>query len=497
MYTRLNVVEDAEDRAGSAVLEDRMRYRGFMEAAERFAAANDLVVGGPAATRLLLGPAGGPPPVGLDSFQCDFYSGQAPQQARALGDVMYDLDPAGLGHYVTVLTKVTGYHLSVAVDGRDLFTVTALPVHRGVRTADIVIPSSRPAQFARGADGAPLLLQCMGPEIQLMGVYAALCSPGRASEWGDLLSTEAKLRALFTAEISAKIAEAVRRAEGGRSGAGPRAQFLRDLRDKFAAGPGRVLVGPAAVALLAGGPPGGRLQIVTGNPLDAEAREITELAKRAGVEVHCAVNDPKIPTDPHLRRLTVHIVEGRERREPVFDAYNAAAHELVPYVTVGAAAAAKTGGRRARRDRGRPPETAQEAHDSAPVSLKVGTPFVLMRFRLADMWTMQVLMRMGVASPEYVKGVLLEMLAGYQAAAAFYEKTLQGAAADPEGAAVLLTPEAAYIGRYEDADLALKRAALGRAGARFYPPYLPAQRRGGEGADGGDGAAGGEGTPPD
>ncbi len=120
----------------------------------------------------------------------------------------------------------------------------------------------------------------------------------------------------------------------------------------------------------------------------------------------------------------------------------------------------------------------------APAQLKIGTPFVLMRFRLVDMWTMQVLMRMGAASASYGKGILLEMLSGYTAAAEFYEKTLQGAAADPDAAAVLLMPEAAYIGRLEDTDLALKRAALGRAGARFFPPYLPAQRRA-AGAQGG------------
>src|SRR5262245_54073200 len=124
MYSQLDAVGDAEARAESVALEDRMRYKAFVEAAERFAAANGLVVGGPAATRLLLGDPGdpaAPPPVGLDSFQYDFYSGRAPALARALGDAMYDLDPQGLGHYTTVLTKVPGYHLTVAVDGRDLF----------------------------------------------------------------------------------------------------------------------------------------------------------------------------------------------------------------------------------------------------------------------------------------------------------------------------------------------------------------------------------------
>ena len=98
-----------------------------------------------------------------------------------------------------------------------------------------------------------------------------------------------------------------------------------------------------------------------------------------------------------------------------------------------------------------------------------------MRFRLADMWTMQVLMRMGAVKSGYAKSILHEMLSGYDAAAAFYEEKLQLAAADPEGITTFLMPASAYIGRLEDSDLALKRAALSRTG-RFYPPYLPAAR---------------------
>lgn len=488
MYTRLDAVGDAEERAESVAFKDRMRYKPFIEAAERFAADNGLIVGGPAATRLLLGdpenPAA-PPPVALDSFQYDFYSGHAPAQARALGDAMYELDPEGLGHYVTVLTKVTGYYLSVAVDGRDLFTVTALPTHRGVKTADVVIPSYRPAQFA-GSAGEPLKLACMGPEIQLMGLYAALCNPGKASTWGNLLVTEASLRALFRREIRAKIAEAVARTEARTGGRDPRrGRFFHALYDKFVSGADRVLIGPGALSLLRGEAPGEeRVQVVTVSPLESEAREVAEIAKKEGLEVQWTTNDPKIPTDPRLRRLTIYLTEGRgARREPVMDIYNAAAHELVPYTTAGAVAPRRVTGGRRHRDRreARPPghdrprgPARPPAEWLPPATLKVGTPFVLMRFRLADMWTIQVLMRMGAVNPGYGKEVLQEMLADYETAAAYYEKVLAEAQTDTERAAARLLPQASYVGRLEEPDLALKRAALGRAGARFYPPYLPA-----------------------
>jgi hypothetical protein len=515
MYTRFDVVGDAEARAKGVALEDRRRYEAFVEAAERYAAENDLVVGGPAATRLLLESGG---PADLDSFQYDFFSGQALARARGLGDALYALDPQGLGHYVAVLTKVPDYLFAVSVDGRDLFTVTALPVHRGVRTADIVMPSRRPAQFATRGD-APVELACMGPEIQLMGLYAALCDPGRAAEWGELLAAETGLRALLAREVRAKIAQAVARgsaAEGARTGGrdARRARLFRRLHAEYASGPDRVLVGPGAVALLTGGQLGDeRVQVLTASPLDAEAQVVAALARAEGFEVQWgSPQDPKIPVDPRLRRLTVHLVEGSRsgadgppgapRREPIMDLYNVAAHDLVPYVTAGALASdAATGGGRecarlaagGRRDKGRRADRHPRPAEawSPPAGLKVGTPFVLMRFRLADMWTMQVLMRMGAASAGYAKSVLLATLADFEAVAAYYEEALGAAASDPEGAAARLLPLSSYVGRLEDPGLALKRAALGRPGARHHYPYFPAQGKradqapegGGEGDD--------------
>jgi hypothetical protein len=489
MYSRLEVVEDAERRAEAAAFKDRMCYEKFIEAGEQFAAKHALIVCGPAATRLLLSDPealeSSPPILGLDSFQYDLFSGQAPTHARALGDAMYQLDPQGLGHYTTVMTKVTDYLLTVAVDGRDLFTVTSLPPYRGIRLVDIVNPSTRSAQFAKDGNGAPLRLLCTGPELQLIGVYMMLCNPAKAANWGELLETEAGLRGLFGQEIRAKIEAAVARV-GGAARLPAAEPLYRILRDKYAAGPSRVLIGPAAIALLTGKSVVGedRLQVITAGRLDGDAQEIVALAKAAGVEVAWKIDDPKIPTDPRLRRMTVHAVLG-SRREPILDVYNSAAFDLVPYVTLASAAlwpkaaSDKRAGAASRRvHREKAPATS-----GPPATLKIGTPFVLMRYRLIDMWTLQILMQMGVINAGFAKATLNGMLSGYNAAAAHYESMLASAAHDPEGASHQLMPLTAYIGRLEDPELALKRAAQSRKGARFHPPYLPASRNRTDGSD--------------
>jgi hypothetical protein len=496
MYTQLAVLPDEEARAEALAMLDRIKYRKFMEAAESFAIENELIVGGPGATRLLLGSPRDPslpPPLTLGSFQYDFYSGHAPRMARALGDRLYQQAPEGLGHYVAVITKVPERHLSIEVDGRPMFTITSLPEYRGIRIADVVIPTRRHAQFvSRVGEQAPPQLACMGPELQLIDLYAALSNPSRAGDWGAFLATEVRLRALFQEEIRGKLAAALAKpvpeVRGGRSS--QRANLYQIVYDKFAAGPSRVLVGSAAIALTVGMGANAigksnreydrpfdrlfdrlldhRLQLVTAEDLEAEVGELVRLAHVKGIELQWTLNDPKIPVDPRLRRLTVYITgDASSRREPVLDLYNAAAHELVPFVTL---QGLRTGGARGMRGtQGAPREPWRP-----PAALKVGTPFVVLRFRLVDIWTMQVLVRMGSITPAYAEGVLREMLADYELMAASYETALKRAARDAARAAAELMPASSYIGRLEAPELAARRAAQSRPGARFYSPYLPA-----------------------
>ncbi len=538
----LPVVEPAEELAEKASLADRSPYRHLMEVAERFAVEAGLVVSGRAATRLLLGdPAdpSRPPPVGLDSFQCEYVGSDAPRQAKALADAIWEAEPLGLGHYAMMLSKVPGKLMVVLANGRALFTVQSLPTLRGVPAADILVPSRRPAQFARDDTGAPLLLPCVGPELQLIGTYAALANPSKASSWGDLLSEEAALRALYYREAEKKHAMAIARrtelhgrerdlaeseseaeAEAGPDGESPGWQLghsslealgaratpeasglRRALLDHFATGPGRVLVGPYAIASITGtrraASGHARVQVVSAGSLEEEAKIAGAIAKQFGFASDWAVNDPGCPVDPRLRRATVYVSRAG-RREPVLDVFNSAAYELVPYATAtnweavradfparasGGGRAPAAGPSRTRDEIGMGGETATATPLSAPdpAALKIGTPFVLMRYRLADMWTIQALLRMGAVSGAFARGVLAEMLDDYRAVAGRYSELLALLAADGPRSAVIacilpLAHEAgaAYVGRLEDPELAMRRAVASRPDQRRYPAYYPA-----------------------
>jgi len=431
MYTRIDVIGDAESRAETVAFRDRQQYQKFVELAEHFASERGLVVCGPAATRLVLA-GDAAPAVGFDSFQYDFFCDNAPATARALADALYALDPEGLGHYTSMLTKEAGQRLAVSVNGRELFTFAAAPTHRGVRAVDLILPVTKRAQFARDANGAPTQLRCIGPESQLLGLYAELCDSAQAAGWAERLTAEAGLRALLGQHLRPRLLQA-RHGAGADTGLGG---LTRRLRERYAAGPGRVVVGAVALALLAGRPPAGRLQVLAASALEDEARDIEKLA--GDMRVTWRVEDPNLPMEPRLRRLSVFATIDN-RREPILDVFNAAGFESVPYTMVGV--------------------------------YKLGTLFVLMRFRLIDIWTMRLLLRMNAVNEAFARSTLVRMLADYDLAGTLYTATLRK---PTEDAAAALFPIENRIGRREDQSLALKRAA--QASGRFFAPYFPASR---------------------
>lgn len=427
MYSILNVIDECERQAEDRAFIDRMKYRKIMEIVEKFAIENNLIVGGIAATKMLLKLN----KLKLDSFRYEFYSGNASQVSRQLGDVLFKNDMDDLCHYVTVMTKIADYQFSISVDGRELIIISSLPIHRGVKTSDVVIPSRCIAPFT-GKE-----IQCFGPELQLINIYSTICDPSKSNLWCEQLDAEIKLRKLLQSE--SKILDKIGAAES------PKYMFSNELLHKFTNGPGRMLTGPIAINIYRGNKPFGRLQIITSNELEQEEKEISELAVKHNINVYFTINDPKLPTDVRLRRMTVYIndsVNGTITKEPICDIFNVASYEVVPFVL---------------NSQLHPP-------NKLPATLKIGSPFVLMRFRLVDAWIMQILVRMDAVKASYAKGVINMIMMDYAEISNYCEK-------NKHKMEIILPIN--YLGIYEEIDLALKRAAF--SGTKFIsPPYMPA-----------------------
>jgi hypothetical protein len=438
MFANYDVVEKATVDAGPALLQDRARYRPFFEAAERYAAEVNLIVAGSAAAKMLSG-ANAKPDVAraLEDYMYDFYSPHGSAHARGLADRLFAVDPEGLGRYTTLLTNVPQFNWIIMVDGRRFFTVTALPVCAGVRTASLVakVGVARPGLFG----AAPLTT--LGYELALIDAYRTLCAPAKLADLGASLAVEGALRTAMLQERAwVEVLDVVGGATAPKSKSKQTPKHvavaeLCDGLDEFLRGPARVVIGESALAALAQTKRHTRPQTyVTANKLEDEWAAIEKLAHRAGVKIDASIDDPRMPGDHRLRRLQ--ICAGGE---VIATAYNSGSYELIPYF---------------------------KAADA-----RYGTAFATMRFALVDWW----FAALGRAPTEAARSL-------YVRASVAYYGLLDALLAEPEALAQIVSADA-FIGRDEDAEVALKRAAaaaprLAEEAAmdapRFYRAYMPA-----------------------
>lgn len=428
MFAELDVVGFAEAAAARRVEADRKTYLPFFRAAEELAIARGMVFGGGTADLLLLGE-----PMGIGDYRFVLYSANPFQDAKALADAVYEVEPEGKGKLTTLFTTIAHEEYSVSVDERRLFEVKALvrgaQKRRVTSSRQVVEPSTRPGLVTK----KPVL--CMGAELRLLDVYAQLSDPAHAGDWASLLERERALREVFAREHPAKTkASLAAPVWGGRrkkEAASPVLKIVRDLATQ----PGRAALNVA----------GGKLQIVTETPLRSEAKRIEAAARKAGARVQTAIHDPGVPSQVRLRRLTVYHEIGGGRRRPVADLFNLGEHEAVPL--------------RPGMDRTTPPPA--------------------LRIRLVDMWTTQLLRRQGKLAPGPAREHIARIARAYLEEAAEFERACAEAREPEEFTAIFPLDADRYLGHRVDPVLAQKRErfrAFARGGSRRGTfPYYPAK----------------------
>lgn len=463
---RYDTVDRAAADAGPTMLRDRERYRIFYEVAERFAAEHRLIVAGPGAVRLVTVESNvDSAKLTPDDNRYDFYSARGFNQARELAECLYRADPDGLGRYTTLLTNVPQMHWIILVDMRRLFSITALPAFRGVGTADLVDTVDRPALFG------PTRLSVIGPALALLDVYRALCDATELGNLQTLLESEETLRNMYLKQngdapkSDAPVPHAVQllgKIMGRSRTAAPKAKPRRtvaDLRDdlmrQFVTGPARVLLGRAALQLLLGDSAtlsDWPIHLVTSNNLEAEADLIHKIAEAAHTVVRAHIDNPLLPGNHRLRRMTV--LSGES--DCVITVYNLASYELIPFFEVPWRGAKERGAK----------EHSTKEH-SAVLPYRVGSVFAVMRCALIEEW--------------FAKLFKEPRDSTYKEAARALELLKVAPGSEPFFGILTAT---SYIGRVEDAELALKREAseIPRRAAnaaldqpKFFRPYMPAE----------------------
>jgi len=436
MYDELDVVTIAKTLAEKEIEKDRAHYQCILTIIEKFIYNHGLVVAGESANRL----ASEINNTARHLHHFEVYSSGGDALPRKLAKEICGFDPGGLTRYTVMITQSSGCDYTIAVDGRELVHIRNLPSHRGVDTFSLLSPIRRKGVFDRKG------LLCISPDLQLINVYTLLTEVTQAKFWPDLLGYERSLRQQFISKRTKQSFEA----SGHTKKYSPR-PLIEILLNEFVTNPKRIVVGDYAHSLYTKDRQTSaqtwRLQIITSMPLRQEAETVKSIANRLHTNVQVTYNDPRIPTDIHLRRLTFYIIQPGRKHESFLDIYNSSNYSLIPHIKASELM---------------PPSP----HQLISSKTNIGTLFVQARFLLIEHWTINLLSQMSAITCEQADSLLYKIAAKYRQI-----MSLEWPETDK-----LFPPDSkSYTGVHRDTQLTAKREILirNKQKSRFVPPYYP------------------------
>lgn len=344
MYAGLDIIGAAKQPAWDFIMtNDRMLYRPFFEAAERFCVERSVLIGGRVGADLLVDK-----PIDLTSFYWEIYTDNAFAVAKDFTQAMSEVkSPHVPANTASMRTNIKHREFTVIINAQMFFKVYALDQYRGIKLATLMGPTPRMGYFGS-------TVACIPATIQLISIYRNLYTPAKAGSWPSEFELEAKL---FARIGGGDIVGA-----GGDNVKATAHQMQELVLDD-------ILIGDYAFKALglAGTPQ--RVQIISSrSPEDiclAWTRILRSKSSRGYKLTHVkfALN---ILDDFQLVKHTIYVNDGRDQA-PLADVYNASAHEMIPF----------------------------RVSTQAGRSVRVAGLWVLMRFLFIDMWVLRLINALG------------------------------------------------------------------------------------------------------
>lgn len=427
----LNIIEEARN----LVAKKRKKYDHLMKIIEFFISENDIIVR--EATEYF-----------YDLYTLDMFN-----LPLKLTNLLYETDP-DIAKYVTLEIKIYKYHSRITIDGIPFVHFTYINPEIRQNILDYTCTGIH----------TKVIYKCFGPEVLLINLYADLINPALFKNWVSLSTIEYKMSNEIITHLTERIG-------GGNS------SYKRSLIDqmmdiyfgnihstkrntkkydsdieysthaKISSESNKyknivlnnficdqhVLVGQIAINIYKGIKHIGRIQIVTSRSLNDEIKILKGLI---GASITYSINNLKIPTNLNLHKMTIFY-----EKDAIIDIYDAGTFELISYNTMD--------------------------HDFQGLSLNhslkfnVGSPFVIMRFRLIDIWSTLYNMKAGNLSKEVAISVVHKLIADYV--------EMRNKMNDLDISNIFSLK---YVGYLEDQQLNKMRIAA-RLRVKFIQPYMP------------------------
>lgn len=447
MYDLVNILANLIPDAEKFVLDnDRNLYTPFFQALEKFCINNNVLIGGVMGIDLLIGR-----PMDRKSYFWELYTENPYDIAKRLAQELYSVKSPHINpKYIAMRTDLRHREMTIMINTRQLIKIYGLDRYRGLQLIKLMGPATRSSYYLQEP------IQCVPEEMQLIEIYRTLYTPAKVKDWGIFLEAEKKIYDLVQDSLSEKATKVVK-------GRGTAPQINRSVVDqtiieKVIAGTDNVLIGDYAVAMLdssrfdiAQSP---RVQFISATPIDELATGIeTVIGKKLpnlikyGFKITYIKYPLNLPTDFQITKHTLYINFGKEQT-PIVDVYNSSTFEMIPFW--------KPDGKSIGSSKG----------------VKIGNPWVLLRFRFIDMWILKLISNIDADSSRFLRGKILSLLDSVHD---LHDLAVEHLNSDPSRIFQLVD----YVGVYINEAVA-KKKFIKEVGERFFP-YYPAKELAGPG----------------
>lgn len=399
MYTHVDVVGIAEASAALYVQKDRDRYLDVLTAIENFIYQHKCIITGESAHLLFLKKS-------IYLYEC--YSNNVAEHSKALATLLYKLDPEYLTRYTVLITKVPNQSYVINVDQREfvrLYAIPAVKEHLPIPILPFHCTSALTQQE----------LFCLGPELQLIQIYSKLCNPNFVEEWPTLLDYEKNMRTLFLEQFSQRLEKT-----GGEEDEKHK-NIIKKIILEMVSTRQRIVVGGYIQKNLYNHvvKNRNRLQLITSLNIYEEKEIIQQFCDSNGLKIKIRINNPLLPTNPELRRLTIYF-NNDDQSYLIVDMYNTGSYELVPTNQV----------------------------NTLDGSFLIGTPFVQARFLLVEIWVLMLIAQQTKKDTKKIIHFFINQ----------YETLMNGPW--PSMEALFPSSSNRYLGNYVDPNALIKWAQL-------------------------------------
>lgn len=418
-------VNDAKD----IVLTEKLKFKKYYEIIEKYCIKNEIIVGGKNGIDLILKNT-----LSKDNFIYELYTDNVFEHSKNLATKLSKINLLP-PEYIVVDTIIKNKECAISIDFSQIIKLYNLENYRGSLFKKIMGVIYTPGFFINTLkiNDKTLLLPCMGAELQLINIYTKLYSIKFLKEWPDLLILEKQLfetiRLLKT---------------GGNDFKVQKNDFLNFILKQFNEFkfPDYLLIGEYAIDLLTKKNTENihRLQFITSKSkyeVDLLFEKLVEeyqhhIGNKHKLKMELNEQSSHIPFDFRLKKYIIKVNE-----DPLIDVFNSGQFELIPTIC--------------------------DLHTKCDYLSSIANVWVIMKFRLIDLFLIQVLTRAKIANINFGKIMITSIISSLENLREFIDNIENKSLLFP------IPDEKNFIGIYDDEIIAKKRLVLGEWRGRFYP----------------------------